>query len=652
MATRGPSEFGRLLRRFRIEAGLSQEALAERAGLSPRGIQDLELGVNRTPREATVDLLVDALQLSVGQRATLEATISRPHRPRPSTTESPDHVHNLPSQPTAFIGREREVAHLCEIIRRREVHLLTVTGPGGVGKTRLTLEVARQLRGDFADGVFFVPLTPLRASIEVPLAIARALGLEEAPDKPVVEGLMEALAHKRVLLVLDNFEQVASAAPMVAGLLLGCEGLKVVVTSRAVLHVQGERIFSVPPLTLPTSTLALDPEEPTRYDAVRLFVERAQDGRPGFHLTSVNAPTVAEICRRLDGLPLAIELAAAKIRIMSPLALLARLDRRLSVLTGEGNDRPERQQTLRKTLEWSYDLLQEREQSLLGRLAIFVGSWTMEAAEAACAIDEDLQDAILDGIASLVDNNLVQAEEQPDGEMRFSMLETVGEFATEKLKASREAEVLRRQHAVYYLLLAELAEPELTGPAQSTWLYRLEQEHFNLRAALRWALDVGEAELGLRLAGALWRFWSMHGYLSEGRRWLEELLTLDERAGRVVPLRVRAKALSGAGVLAYRCGDYGRAAALFADSLVLYREMGDEEGTASALNHLGNAAIALGEYSQAQDKYEQSLALYRGLGAKQGIANVLNNLGELARRQGVYPRAKALYKECLDLRRE
>jgi len=555
------------------------------------------------------------------------------------------HPHNLPTQPTPLVGREKELREALERLQQERVRLLTLTGPGGVGKTRLSLQLAAEQIESFPDGVFFVGLAPLTDPALLPSAVAQAIGVREEAERPLSETLRAHLQGKRLLLVLDNFEQVTEAAPLVGQLLTAAAGLKVLVTSRIPLHLRGEQEYPVPTLSLPDPRQLPPLEQLTRYEAVRLFIERAQGVKPDFALTDENAPAVAEICVRLDGLPLAIELAAARIKILPPQAMLARLHDRLKLLTGGARDLPERQQTLRGAIEWSHELLGEEEKRLLRRLAVFLGGRTLEAIEQVCSADGDLD--VLEGVSSLVDKSLLRQEESAEGEPRFLMLETIHEYAKEKLEASAEAEEIGRRHTEFFLALAEAAAPQLLGAAQGQWRARLEAEHDNLRAALSRALARGEDELAGRLAAALRNFWSARGHLREGRRWLAEVL-----AAEGLSLRTRAKALLGAGNLASGQGDLAAAQPRFEESLALCRDLEDARGIAGALNGLGMLAAERGELDRAQALFEEALAPLREIGDTQGMATLLNNLGTLVDRRQEYARAESLYRESLALARQ
>jgi predicted ATPase len=563
---------------------------------------------------------------------------------------------NLPAQLTPLIGREQEVTAACTLLRRSEVRLLTLTGTGGVGKTRLGLQVAIELLDDFADSICFVSLAPIRDSELVIPAIVQTLGLWEPVDRSPLEHLKAFLQEKHVLLLLDNFEHVVTEAPVLVELLLACPGLKILVTSRAVLHIQGEHEFLVPPLAVPDLKQLPEIEVIMQYAAAALFIQRAQAMKTDFEMSKVNAHAIAEICVRLDGLPLAIELAAARIKLLPPQALLARLEHRLQILTSGARDVPARQQTLRNTVAWSYHLLDAYEQHLFQHLSVFVGGFTLEAAEAlAQAVDNgsnNLPVSVLDGVASLLNKSLLQQTEQEVEEPRFMMLETIREYALECLATSGKMEVIRQAHAAYYVTLVEKAEPELERPQQAAWLERLEREHDNLRAVMQWLLERGEVEqnmeMALRLGGALRRFWRARGYFSEGRTFLERALA----SSGAVAASVRAKALIAAADVVLNQGDYDRGEALCKESLALCRELNDLAGIASSLRLLGWAAWNTGNPVTARSLVEEALALRREVGNKERIAESLFYLALLASFQGEYSSVRALVEEGLALYRE
>jgi predicted ATPase len=625
--------------------------------------------------------------------------------------------NNLPRQTTALIGREQETAAVCSLLRKPGVALVTLTGPGGTGKTRLALQVGTVLLDDFPDGVWFVELSALSEQALVVSEIAHTLGLAEQGGRPIIDTLRDFLGEKRLLLILDNFEQVTEAAPRVGELLQAAPGVKVLVSSRTGLRISGEHEYGVAPLAVPDARHLPPLDRLARYEAVRLFVERAAAVKEGFQVTEDNAAAVAEICVRLDGLPLAIELAAARIKMLPPHALLSRLSQSLKLLTGGPRDLPARQQTLRNTIEWSYNLLSTDEQQLFRRMAPFSGGRTLEALEEVCNFDGKLQVDVFDGVQSLLDNSLLQQREGgqggrgAEGEPRFWMLETIHEYATEKLQESGEAQDLYRAHALYFMRLVEEAEPKLRGEEQLEWLTKLDDEHDNIRAALAWSSASAsreDREIGLLLGGAMSRFWEVRGHLTEGREQLAELLeatrsdTMDadgtistspvaRAAGMPADLK-RGKALVGASRLAWRQGDldvagrYGeeglaasqqagdrwgiansllnlgvvtrrhgefeRARTLFEESLALFREIGDKWSIGAALNNLAQVIFLKGEYGRARDLWEESLAIRRVLGDKWGMAYSLSNLGAEAFQKGDYERARALSEEALVLHGE
>ena len=661
MDTPKERSFGALLRQFRLAAGLPQEELAERAGTSARGISDLERGVHRVPHRHTLIQLVEALGLDREQRAALEAASRRTVRAAASPPRREVSLHNLPEEATSFIGRAAEIAALEDLLRKPEVRLVTLTGPGGSGKTRLALRAAANLLGEFPDGVFFVSLGALDDPQVVPSAIAAALSLREREGHGPADAMEEHLRGRNLLLVLDNFEHLPGASRLLPGLLERCPKLRLLVTSREVLRLSWEYVFEVQPLTVPDPAHKGDRQVLSHYDGVALFIERARAADSTFAVTDENAPAVAEICYRLDGLPLAIELAAARVRVFPPQALLRRPSSQLKLLTGGARDRPTRQQTLRAAIDWSYSLLNDKEQRLFARLAAFAGGCTMEAVEAVCNVTGDLEADTLDDaasaaedaawvvndMASLVDKSLLRrCEPTAYPEPRLRMLETIREYALERLEESGEETMVRRQHAAYFLSLAEQAAAELSGPRRTEWLNRLEDEHDNLRAALRWTKEHQE-QTGLRLAVALSQFWELRGYLSEGARWLAELLAVVQNG---VP-ELRAAALKVAGSRAFAF-DFCSAAELTEQSLALYRELADERGAAEALHQRGIIAFYQADYRRAADCLAESLNLARGLDDNDLVNRSLWSLAWRDTVQGDISETKKLAEESLELSRQ
>jgi len=556
-------------------------------------------------------------------------------------------THNLPLQPTPFLGREREVDETVALLRRPDVRLLTLTGPGGTGKTRLALQAAAELVEDFSDGVFFVSLAPLRDPHLVPSAITTALGIREEGDQPLWERLRQALATKQILLVLDNVEHLVEVAPAIGELLAACPGLKVLATSRLPLRLRGEREYPVPPLTLPPAKETA-PEQLLQNEAVRLFVARAQAVRAEFTLTPEVAPAVAEITRRLDGLPLAIELAAARVRLLPPTALLARLEKRLPLLTGGPRDAPARQQTLRKAIAWSYDLLSGDEQALFRRLSIFAGGFSMEAAEAVANPRGELN--VLDGLDQLSEHSLLRSVTAADGEPRFTMLETIREYGLERLAESGDEEVTRRAHAAFFLTLAIEADAALRGPNQGIWFERLETEQDNFRSALGWALT-GQPETALGLVAALYGFWSYRGYFTEARDWTERALA----TGAAAAPDVRAQALNWSSRLAWRRADYETASSLAEEALALARSVDDRSSEAWALMNLGSIANALGDVKRAASLSTEAEACFLSIGDRHGAAmaiidqaTVAGAAGDVDRRQELLERSLAEFRAIGD----
>ncbi|MGH2373642.1 MAG: adenylate/guanylate cyclase domain-containing protein, partial [bacterium] len=570
----------------------------------PSGVSLRDLGEHRLKDlqrpERLFQIVLSGLQTDFPPPRTLDAT-----------------PNNLPTQLTSFIGREREVAAARRLLDT--TRLLTLTGPGGTGKTRLSLQLAAEVADEFPHGVYFVPLAPITDHTLVAPTVAQSLGVQDTRGRLPLERLQEYLRDKRMLLVLDNFEQVVAAAPFVAELLKAGPDVKAVVTSRAALRLYGEQEFPVPPLQLPDPKHLPGPESLSQYEAVALFIQRAVAVKPDFTVTNENAPAVAEITSRLDGLPLAIELAAARIKILPPQAMLTRLGHRLSLLCGGARDLPARQQTLRGAIAWSHDLLTSSSQRLMARLSVFVGPFTLEETDAVCGPAEELGIDVLEGLAGLVDQSLLRQNEER-GEARFTILETIREFAAERLEAGEEAGEIRRRHAMTYLALAEQAAGHIPGPEQPVWLDRLEDAHDNLRAALDWAMKGVHTEIALRMGAALWRYWQMRGHLHEGRALMTKIMALPDV---ITHAKAWSKALEAAGGIAYWQGDMAAAEAFYEKNLSLQRELKDKAGIANALYNLAFAyGAALTDLEKARSLYLESLPLYEELGDQAGIARV------------------------------
>ncbi|MFN2577099.1 MAG: protein kinase [Pyrinomonadaceae bacterium] len=559
-----------------------------------------------------------------------------------SPAEDRERANNLPVELNPLIGRDAEVRAIAKQLQRNDVRLLTLTGPGGTGKTRLSLQLASELLAAYSDGVFFIPLATMTDPNLVIGAIAQALTIKESGGDSLLDRLKDYLRDRESLLVIDNFEQVLPAGPLLIELLNVSRKLKILVSSRAPLHVTGEHEFSVPPLALPEAGQRLSVETLTRYSAIQLFVERARAVNPTFTLNDDNGAAIVEICARLDGLPLAIELAAARVKVLPPRALLARLENSLKLLMGGARDVPSRQQTMRGAIAWSYELLTDEDKTLFRRLSVFVGGFDLDKASALSA-DADSGVDEIESITALVDNSLLQRAWIND-EPRFTMLQTITDYGREQLAASGEDAAVRRKHTDIFLRLAETAEQRLSGAEHEQWLDRLELEHDNFRAAMSWAAENAQTELGLRITTALWRFWEMRGYLTEGRA---RLATFLSSSGSNTPSKLYLKALYAAGLLADSQCDYQAARLSFQKNLELYRKLGDKWGIANSANNLGIIALRQHDYDDARALYEESLALWRELDNQNAVALSLGNLGNVADKRGDFAAARDYYEQSL-----
>jgi len=622
--------FGVLLKRYRMVAGLTQEALAERASLSTRAVSDLERGLSRAPHYDTLDLLTRAMNLEAEPRAALFAA-ARPPLPRDDTKATPLQV--LPFPPTALLGREQELTQARDLLQARGVRLLTLTGPGGVGKTRLALELAHTLRAGFVDGLAWIDLTALRDPSLVPQTVAHVLGLREQADHAFPEQVHAFLQGKQFLLLLDNFEHLLEAADFVGNLLVNCPRLQVLVTSRASLHLRAEQQLVLTPLT--------------QAAAVTLFRERAQRVQPNLDVTE---SSVAAICEQVDRLPLAVELAAAHVRVLSLPLLLERLSDRLRFLRGGARDLPERQRTMQEAIAWSYNLLPHTQQRVFRALSIFIGGYQLSAAESICWGEDPItSDEGLSTIAALVDASLVQVETTADGLPRYGMLEVIREYAAEQLRAAGEEEYYQRRHAEYYAALAQ--EAERMGSGQGSREALLERESANGRAALDFVYARGEGTLGLQLATWFGFFWIKRGQMSEANLWLEKMLALDDaRGAQAASLTIRSRALYYASSLTIHLGRRDRALALAEEALALAERTADQSNISNALALLGSIALAGGAEDEATTYFTESYVAAKrakDAGDTHQISLALLNLGEVARKRGDVARATEFLEEAL-----
>ena len=645
MAADDADNFGNQLRRLRLARGLTQESLAEKAGLSPRAIGALEQGERRAAHRDTIRLLAEALGLPPQDRERLEmaAASQRKRQPRQHTLP-PSPRHNLPAPLSSFVGREREVREVRRLLG--QTRLLTLTGTGGAGKTRLAMEVAGGLVGEYPEGVWLIELASIARAELVPGAVAATVGVREQSGVPLIDTLGAFLSPKQLLLLLDNCEHVIDAvAELTRDLLVRCPGVRVLATSREALRIAGETRWTVPTLSVPGPAPSYSVASLSGYEAVSLFTERATARQPSFRIDSSNATAVVEVCRRMDGLPLAVELAAARVDVLTPMQIAERLRDFSHLLTGGERGSSPRQRTLEATLEWSYDLLTAPERQLFAQLSVFSGGWTLESAGAVACTGGEAEE-VFELLARLVEKSLVTTVEV-NGEMRYGLLEPVRRYAAQKLEESGEAEAMRRRHAEYYLELSEKVEPELDGPQQAEWLDRLETDRDNLRTALEWALRE-DSELAARLCSALWLYWYDHGHILEGRRWMESVVARSKS----LPVSVRIKLLNTTGDLAWSQADYGRAAQLLEEALGLARKGGNRRDMTLSLNHLGNVAIYKGEYERAIRLLEESLVLEREARDRRGIAASLTSLGSAVLYMGDCERAMQLLEESLSIEQQ
>lgn len=651
MAAEQRSPFATLLRSHRIAAGLSQERLAELSGLSVRGVSDLERGVRSAARLETLRMLADALHLDAEGRAAFFRT-GHPDggaatKPRQADGREDERVR-IPLPSSAIIGRDEELETISRWLTQERYRLVTLTGPGGVGKTRLALEVARRVAPDFPDGTYVVALASVSSASRVATTTAQALGVRQNFGESLQASLRRFIGNQRVLLVMDNFEHVLPAAlDVVADLLVSCPNLTVLATSRTPLRLHSEVQLAVQPLPTRVGGDAVSPEDASRIGSVQLFIMRARHVREDAALTEDNAGVVVDICHHLDGLPLAMELAAVRMKHLTPHALMRRLERRLPLLTGGDQDLPERHRTLRETIAWSYDLLPAGTQAVFRRLAVFVGGWSLDAAET--VIPSEGMHGVLHQLSVLVDASLVQVTEGSGHEPRYHMLETIREFALEELEASGEGEEYRRRHARYCLALAESGAADFTDAWQRRWELDIQSNHDNIRAALSWLQEQNELRDGLRLVRSVVAFWYMEGLIGEARTWMETFLTPD------LPTDVPPNELIGAlrllPELIGHDGDWPKMERILRETVAFARQQGDIEGTYKTLNMLGQTVFQQGRIRESMPFLREGMELARTHGDLRETTNQMANLAYACGQQGDLAHGERMAAECLELTR-
>jgi predicted ATPase/DNA-binding XRE family transcriptional regulator len=634
-------QLGDSLKKFRLAAGMTQEELAERAGISARTVSDVERGLRSAVHRDTGHRLATALELADEQLREFDALAgARQASPLPVPPAG-----RLPQVPTPFLGRTAELDTISAALQGSEVRLLTLTGPGGIGKTRLALETARRAETFFAGGVFFVSLGEIKDASLVAPELAKAIGVVETGSN-LQELISNRLAGTRALVLLDTFEHLVAAAPLVYALLLSSPATTMLVTSRSALRLRGEHEFPVPPLELPSETAAVSPDDIARWPATALFWERAQAVMPDLDLDDRNAALVADICQKLDGLPLAIELAAARVKHLPLAAVRDQLEDRLQLLVGGPLDLPLRQRAIRDTVAWSHDLLNEEEERLFRRLSVFSGGWNLGAVESVCGLRREVGEA-LGGVSSLVDQSLVVLDRNHES-ARYRMLDVVRDYASQELLTAGETEEIGRRHALHYLALSEESGPNLVRAGHQDWFSRLDVERGNLRRGMAWAIERGEAVLALRYTVALWRYWRQLGEFVEGRRWSEAAVGMPGEA----PPSLRAKGLGAAAALAFPQNDYDRMADLGAEAIDLARQSEDPMDVRDALTVQGMVAMGQGRYAKAVERFRECLAICRPLGLSWQLATSHLNLGTALVLSGSPEEAEATLEEGLDMYRQ